>query len=79
MTETSVSEKVASAFRAAFSINDEISLSSLEYNYSSEWDSIAHMALVAALEQEFDCMLEMDDILDMSSYAKTLEIMGKYA
>jgi acyl carrier protein len=36
------------------------------------------MALVAALEQEFDCMLEMDDIIDMSSYSKALEIMRNY-
>jgi len=50
----------------------------LVYNESEGWDSIGHMRLVAALEDEFDCMLEMEDILDMSSYGKAVEIMAKY-
>jgi acyl carrier protein len=37
------------------------------------------MTLIAALETEVDCMLEMDDILDMSSFSKAVEIMKKYA
>ena len=72
-------KKVNSAFLVALGLDPDRQLSELEYNSSPEWDSVAHMALVAALEQEFDCMLEMDDILDMSSYAKAVEIMGKYA
>lgn len=72
-------KKVESAFLVAFGLDPERKLSELEYNTSPEWDSVAHMVLVTALEEEFDCMLEMDDILDMSSYAKAVEIMGKYA
>lgn len=79
MEDQSAMEKVASAFRAALSLDDDTNLSDLEYNSSPEWDSVAHMSLVAALEQEFDCMLDMEDILDLSSYAKVVEIMGKYA
>ena len=37
------------------------------------------MMLVAGLEEAFDCMLDMEDILDMSSYDKALNIMAKYA
>jgi acyl carrier protein len=37
------------------------------------------MTLIAALEVEFDCMLEMDDILAMSSFEKACEIMGKFS
>jgi acyl carrier protein len=71
--------KVNAAFRAAFDLDSSADLTRLEYNSSKEWDSVAHMALVAALEQAFDCMLEMDEIIDMSSYSKALEIMQKYA
>ena len=35
--------------------------------------------LVAALELEFDTMLETDDILEMSNFDKTVSIMSKYA
>ena len=37
------------------------------------------MTLVAGLEEAFDCMLDMDDILDMSSYDRALDIMANRA
>jgi acyl carrier protein len=36
------------------------------------------MTLVAALEDRFDVMLDSEDILEMSSYHKVVEIMDKY-
>lgn len=39
---------------------------------------MAHMTLVAALEEAFDCMLDMQEILDMSSFDKSVEIMAGY-
>ena len=37
------------------------------------------MSLVAALEDAFDIMMEMDDIIDLSSFEKGKEILRKYA
>ncbi len=70
--------KIDVAFREALNIDETVERSSLAYNSSPGWDSVGHMALVAALEQQFDCMLDMNDILDMSSYDKVVEIMAKY-
>lgn len=50
----------------------------LRYNSIDEWDSVAHMALVAELEDAYDIMLDTDDIVDMSSVAKIREILKKY-
>jgi acyl carrier protein len=50
----------------------------LEYNSIPEWDSVAHMALVAEIEDSYDVMLDTDDIVAMSSVAKIREILGKY-
>jgi acyl carrier protein len=36
------------------------------------------MTLVAAIEQEFDLMLDTDDIIGMSSVAKAEEILRKH-
>jgi hypothetical protein len=36
------------------------------------------MSLMAALETEFDIMMETDDIIDFSSYLKGIEILSKY-
>lgn len=60
----------------------EISLSDLtddlRYQSIGAWDSVGHMALMAALEDEFDVMLEMDDIVDFGSYKTGIETMKKY-
>lgn len=50
----------------------------LRYNSIPEWDSVAHMALVADLEDAYGVMLETDDIVGMSSVAKIRETLGKY-
>lgn len=50
----------------------------LVYSEYEGWDSVAHMTLVASLEEKFDCMLDMDDIIDMSSFDKSVEILKKY-
>ena len=36
------------------------------------------MGLVAALEDAFEIMLDTDDIIDLSSYKKGIEILKKY-
>jgi hypothetical protein len=36
------------------------------------------MSMMAALEAEFDIMMETDDIIDFSSYPKGMEILSKY-
>ncbi|WP_341675066.1 acyl carrier protein [Niveibacterium sp. SC-1] len=50
----------------------------LRFNTIPEWDSVAHMALVAAIENGFDIMLDTNDVIDMSSFAKAKEILAKY-
>ncbi len=72
-------EKLDRVFKDVVGVGPEVDRAIIIYSEYPGWDSVAHMALVAGLEQEFDCMLEMDDILDMSSYQKTKEIMAKYA
>ncbi len=50
----------------------------LAYNSVKQWDSVAHMALVAALESEFNVMLDTDDIIGMSSVAVARDILRKH-
>lgn len=40
-----------------------------------KWDSVGHMTLVSGLEGEFGCPFEIDDIMEMSSVAKIVEIL----
>jgi acyl carrier protein len=54
---------------------DESQLKGLTYQAIPIWDSVGHMAMVAALEDAFDIMMETDDIIDFSSYEKGIEIL----
>lgn len=53
-------------------------LAGLKYQDIPEWDSVGHMTLIGALEEEFDIMMETDDLIDFSSYEHGKEIMAKY-
>ena len=50
----------------------------IKYNEIAEWDSIGHMTLIAAFEEEYKITFETDDIIDFSSYKKGIEILKKY-
>ena len=72
------SEKMRQVFAEALGIQKDRVLDTLEYNSIPEWDSVAHMSLVAALDETFDTMLDTDDVIDMSSFARARDIMKKY-
>jgi acyl carrier protein len=71
-------DKLAAAFADALQIEPSRVKDELAYNSIKEWDSVAHMQLVAALEDAFEVMLDTDDIIAMSSVAKAKEILAKY-
>lgn len=71
-------QKYDNAFIEVFEIDHDQLNSSLEYQSIKSWDSVGHMALMAALEDEFDIMLEMDDIVDFGSYETGIKTMEKY-
>lgn len=50
----------------------------LSYQEIPQWDSVAHMGLIAQLEDHYSILLDTDDIIDMSSVAKVREILKKY-
>ena len=43
-------------------------LEGLKYQDVTEWDSVGHMHLVSELEDVFKIEMEIDDIIDFSSY-----------
>jgi acyl carrier protein len=70
-------QKYLGALMEALEVTAE-EVPSLAYGISKGWDSVGHMAVIAALEDAFDVMMEMDDIIDLSTYEKGKEILRKY-
>jgi acyl carrier protein len=71
-------QRLIQSFVNALAIEKEQVKDSLAYNSIPQWDSTAHMILIAELEGQFNIMLDTDDIIDMSSVAKAREILQKY-
>tara|TARA_B110000977_G_C10806987_1_gene388712 strand:+ start:450 stop:674 length:225 start_codon:yes stop_codon:yes gene_type:complete len=70
--------RVMMQFMECFGIPADIVVDDLEYASIPQWDSVAHMSLIVALEDEFDIMIDTDDVIDMSSFKKAKEIVNKY-
>lgn len=45
---------------------------------TEDWTSLLHLTFVSAIEDEFDIMLDTEDILNLQSYESGLEIIRKY-
>ncbi len=72
------SQKLADIFTASLQLSADNYSESLEYNTIPEWDSTGHMALIVGIEAGFDVMLDMDDIIEMSSVSVVKKILNKY-
>jgi acyl carrier protein len=66
-------------FAESLGIDQSLVVDALEFNSIPEWDSVAHMTLVAAIDRTFDVTLETEDVINMSSFAAAKEILKKYA
>jgi acyl carrier protein len=71
-------EKLYNVFAQALRIDISKVSDNLAYQQIAEWDSVAHMALVAEIETAFDVMLDTDDILALSTVGKAKDILAKY-
>jgi acyl carrier protein len=65
-------------FQSVFEVDDETLASNPGYQGIDGWDSVGHMAFMAALEDEFAIELDIDDIIDFSSYEFGMTILAKY-
>jgi acyl carrier protein len=69
---------VKTIFTEILALNDDVEWADVRYQHVEGWDSLAHMAIVAELEDRFDVLFETDDIVGMSSFDRALEILRGY-
>ncbi len=70
-------EKLQNVFTEVFNVdasvlNDEFGKDTVE-----AWDSVHQLNIIAQLEEEFDLLLEPEDIMACTSFAKAKEILRK--
>jgi acyl carrier protein len=64
-------EKLQEIFRAVFELPEGADLTRLRQMNTQEWDSLAHVSLVVAIESEFGMSLDAAEQLQMTSYQAT--------
>ena len=65
-------------FIDCFSISKNLLNDKFTYQCIPAWDSIGHMSMIAALEDAFEIMMDIDDIVDFSSYTVGMEKLRNY-
>lgn len=71
-------EKMNKIFAEVFSVD----ASAIGINFDNKsidgWDSVHQLSLATAVEDEFDIMLDAEDILKFTSYEEIKRILVKY-
>lgn len=71
-------EKYNSIFCEVFLVDNSVLNEGFDNKSVDGWDSVRQLSLTTALEDGFDIMLDAEDILELTSYAKGKEILKKY-
>ena len=71
-------DKYIKIFVKSFGIDKSKLNKDIKYNSIKKWDSVGHMNMIAKLESEFKITMEMDDIIDFSSFKTGIKILKKY-
>ena len=70
-------EKYVAAFTSTLLV-DASALANLKYQDVATWDSVGHMSLMTALEEIFGIEMDIDDIIEFSSFEVGQSILAKY-
>ena len=72
-----VGGQLLSLFCELFGVASESVHPELQPRDIEQWDSIGHMALVAAIEQTFSICLDVEEIIEMTSFGAIQAVIEK--
>ena len=71
-------EKLNKIFCEVFSVEESALNSEFNKNTIDGWDSVRQLSLTTSIEDEFDIMLDAEDILEFTSYDNAKQLLAKY-
>lgn len=71
-------EKLNSIFCEVFSVEESALNSNFDKTTVEGWDSVHQLSLTSSVEDEFDIMLDAEDILEFTSYDNAKVVLAKY-
>lgn len=75
MTREEVFEKINEVFRDVFEDEDIVVSDSTTADDIDDWDSLEHINLVNAIEDEFDIKFDMGQIVTMKNVGEMVDII----
>ena len=71
-------EKLNKIFCEVFSVEETALNSEFNKDNVEGWDSVRQLSLTTSVEDEFDIMLDAEDILEFTSYDNAKSVLAKY-
>ncbi len=71
-------EKYNAAFVEVFGVTEEVLNDSFSKENVEGWDSVHQLNIISILEASFDVMFEPEEIMELTSYGKGIEILNRY-
>lgn len=71
-------EKLNKIFCEVFSVEESVLNSEFNKSNVDGWDSVHQLSLTSSVEDEFDILLDAEDILEFNSYENAKQILAKY-
>lgn len=73
MNRTEILEKLNEVFRDVFDNNDIVVTEQTNANDIEEWDSLIHITLISAVEDEFDVSFDMKTVVSMKNVGDMID------
>jgi acyl carrier protein len=71
----SLNDHLRAVFVDALELPEDVDVENLKYRDIPQWDSLGHMTLIAAIEEEFAVQLETEQVIDLSSFKVARDIL----
>lgn len=71
-------EEFNTAFIEVFGVTREVLNESFSKENIEGWDSVHQLNIISILEESFDVMFEPEEIMELTSYEKGIEILNRY-
>ena len=71
-------EKLNQIFCEVFAVESSALNSEFYKDNVEGWDSVRQLSLTSSVEDEFDIMLDAEDILEFTSYDNAKAVLAKY-
>ena len=71
-------QRLEAAFRQGLALSSSFDVRTARYDYTRQWDSVAHLLLVGAIEDAFQIRLAPGDVIKVSSYDDAVGVLQSH-